>query len=228
MNNRDRAYIEYGRTSGHRNYYVAIGLLVAFAILTALLLKVDVAPIGPQNSKVGLSTINKMVHDSLGVNMTFYKITEYLGYLSLAVAAGFGFLGLIQLVRRRSLFRVDKDILLLGGFYVLVIGTYVAFEKIIINYRPIIMDEGLEASFPSSHSMLVVAVMGTAVYQISKRVEQTGLRVFLKILTYAIIVIMVVGRLLSGVHWFTDIVAGVLLADAYIMLYFAIADSLEE
>ena len=211
-----------------RNYIASAILFGAFVLLTLLVLKVDVQPIGPEGSKIGLATINHMVNESLGSHMIWYKITEYTGYVSLLVAAGFGIIGLVQLVKRRSLFKVDKDILLLGGFYVLVMGTYALFEKVVINYRPIIMDEGLEPSFPSTHSLLVVAIMGTAVYQIGNRVKQTGIRNLLRILAYVIIVVTVIGRLVSGVHWFTDIIAGVLLADAYIMLYYAIARTIED
>lgn len=211
-----------------RNYIASAILFGAFVLLTLLVLKVDVQPIGPEESKIGLATINHMVNESLGSHMIWYKITEYTGYFSLLVAAGFGLIGLVQLVKRRSLFKVDKDILLLGGFYVLVMGTYALFEKVVINYRPIIMDEGLEPSFPSTHSLLVVAIMGTAVYQIGNRVKQTGIRNLLRILAYVIIVVTVIGRLVSGVHWFTDIIAGVLLADAYIMLYYAIARTIED
>ena len=211
-----------------RNYIASAILFGAFVLLTLLVLKVDVQPIGPEESKIGLATINHMVNGSLGRHMIWYKITEYTGYFSLLVAAGFGLIGLVQLVKRRSLFKVDKDILLLGGFYVLVMGTYALFEKVVINYRPIIMDEGLEPSFPSTHSLLVVAIMGTAVYQIGNRVKQTGIRNLLRILAYVIIVVTVIGRLVSGVHWFTDIIAGVLLADAYIMLYYAIARTIED
>ena len=211
-----------------RNYIASAILFGAFVLLTLLVLKVDVQPIGPEESKIGLATINHMVNESLGSHMIWYKITEYTGYVSLLVAAGFGIIGLVQLVKRRSLFKVDKDILLLGVFYVLVMGTYALFEKAVINYRPIIMDEGLEPSFPSTHSLLVVAIMGTAVYQIGNRVKQTGIRNLLRILAYVIIVVTVIGRLVSGVHWFTDIIAGVLLADAYIMLYYAIARTIED
>ena len=211
-----------------RNYIASAILFGAFVLLTLLVLKVDVQPIGPEESKIGLATINHMVNESLGSHMIWYKITQYTGYVSLLVAAGFGIIGFAQLIKRRSLFKVDKDILLLGGFYVLVMGTYALFEKVVINYRPIIMDEGLEPSFPSTHSLLVVAIMGTAVYQIGNRVKQTGIRNLLRILAYVIIVVTVIGRLVSGVHWFTDIIAGVLLADAYIMLYYAIARTIED
>ncbi|MBE5906079.1 MAG: phosphatase PAP2 family protein [Lachnospiraceae bacterium] len=208
-----------------KNYLAAFVLFILFLALLLAVISIDVRPIGPKGSMVGLASINEMVKDAVGYSAFWHKLTEYLGYLSLLVAAFFAAVGLKQLITRRSFFKVDGDIYLLGGFYVLVIGTYALFEKLIVNYRPMILDEGLEASFPSSHSMLVVAVMGTAAYQVSYRVHQQTIRNLLVTLSLLVMVVMVVGRLLSGVHWFTDIVAGVVLADAYVMLYYALVQS---
>lgn len=210
------------------NLLAGVLLLILFGGLLFAVVKVDVKPIGPEGSVVGLASVNGYVKELLGSNEFCYKLTEYLGYASLLVAAGFGLLGLVQLIKRRSIFKVDKDLYLLGAFYILVIATYLLFEKVVINYRPVILDEGLEASFPSSHSMLVVAVMGTAAYQIALRVKPGISRGCLIGLTFFVTILMIAGRLLSGVHWFTDIVAGVILADAYVMLYLAFAGAIRE
>lgn len=210
-----------------RNYVAFVLLMLAFLALLAAVLKVDVKPIGPEGSSIGLATLNGYVKDTVGVSLIWYQVTEYLGYLSLAVVPAFGLFGLIQLIRRRSFLKVDTDLYILALFYGLVAGTYVFFEKVIINYRPVILDEGLEASFPSSHSMLVVAIMGTAAYQLASRVKNDGLRIFLVVLCWVIAMTTVIGRLLSGVHWFTDIIAGAVLADAYVMLYVAVVRSLK-
>lgn len=211
-----------------RNYMAAFVLFIAFLAMLLAVISVDVRPIGPKGSMVGLASLNEFVRDAIGTHTFWYKLTKYLGYFSLAVPGFFAFVGLKQWISRRSLLKVDKDIYLLAAFYVLVIATYIFFEKVIINYRPVILDEGLEASFPSSHSMLVVAIMGTTAYQIAHRVKEARVRNLLIVLCFVILVVTVVGRLLSGVHWFTDIVAGVVLADAYVMLYLAIAQSIEK
>ena len=46
-------------------------------------------------------------------------------------------------------------------------------------------------------------------------------------LLMAFSVFMVVGRLLSGVHWFTDIVGGILLSAGLVMLYQTGAEKVE-
>lgn len=196
-------------------------LFILFAVFTFMVIKVDVKAAGPNRSMIGLSAINKFVFDSFGGSGIWYKITEVLGAIALLTAFGFGILGLIQLIKRKSLFKVDKDILLLGGVYLIIIAFYVLFENLTINYRPILVDGNLEASFPSTHTMLAVFIMSTAIYQFHTRIKNKNLRYTAEALSSIVLVLTVVGRLLSGVHWFTDIVSGVLISFAFVMLYYA-------
>lgn len=195
-------------------------LFFLFAAFTVLVSVADVQPIGPEQSEVGLATLNGFVFEHIGVNMTWYHITEWLGMAVLLGPAGFAALGLCQLIQRKSLWKVDTHLLLLGVFYALVAVCYVLFEKVIINYRPVVFDEGLEASYPSSHTMLAVCVLATAMITLRKLpvLPQKYLKATNPICV-ALLLVTVVGRLLSGVHWFTDIVGGVLLSAALVMLY---------
>lgn len=194
-----------------------------FGALIYLLKTYDVAPIGPDGTSIGFSSLNKLVHDYTGVNMLWYDTTEYIGIAALGICALFGFAGLIQLVRRKSLFKVDREILGLGVFYIVVLGLYVLFEKVVINYRPIIMPGATapEASFPSSHTMLIITVMASASLVLGQYVRSRFLRVLVTVLCYIMILITVFGRLYCGVHWFTDIVGGILLSVTLVALYSA-------
>ncbi|MGN0995737.1 MAG: phosphatase PAP2 family protein [Candidatus Ventricola sp.] len=205
--------------------WAAAGLLLAaFLLLTLAVLTVDVQPIGPEGSSVGLATLNGAAHRLLGVIMTWYAVTDWLGLASLAVALGFALLGLCQLVHRRSLLRVDMSVLLLGGLYALLIAAYAFFELCIVNYRPILMDGVLEASYPSSHTMLTVGIMASAMVALRRLLPgRRALRRAADVSGGLVIGITVVGRLLSGVHWLTDIVAGVLLASALVLAYAALS-----
>ena len=140
-----------------------VGLLLT-VILIALIRFVDVAPIGAQGTSIGLSHLNQFVFDFFGVNMLWYNITDWLGIAAVLTAFLFAIIGLVQLIKRRSLLKVDREILALGVLYLVVIGLYIIFETVIINYRPIIMPDNTrpEASFPSSHTMLVCVIMGSA------------------------------------------------------------------
>lgn len=193
--------------------------LCAFGLWTVLVQTVDVQSIGPGGTSVGMAAWNLGFHKWTGVHMWMYTLTDWLGLVPVCVGVAFGGLGLVQLVRRKSLWRVDRDILILGVYYVLVIGCYLFFEAVPINYRPILIEGRLEASYPSSTTLLALSVMPTLIEQVRRRVRSGGLR--RGICGFAAIfgTFMVIGRTVSGVHWITDIVGAVLLCGGLFMLY---------
>ena len=197
-----------------------IGLLLT-VILIALVRLVDAAPIGAQGTSIGLSHLNQFVFDLFGVNMLWYNITDWLGVAAVLTGFVFAVTGLVQLIKRRSLLKVDREILALGGLYIVVIGLYLFFENVIINYRPIIMPDNTspEASFPSSHTMLVCVIMGSAAMLINRYIINKPLNRILRAVCYVIIGVTVVGRLIAGVHWFTDILGGILISVTLLSLY---------
>ena len=205
-----------------KNFGIAAILLGAFVVWTAAVRLVDVQPIGPQGSAVGFATINGWVHDLTGVHMALYTVTDWLGLVPIGVAMGFALLGLIQWVKRKHLRQVDFSILVLGGFYLLVMVAYVLFEVFVINYRPVLINGCLEASYPSSTTMLVLCVMPTTLMQLNARIKNQTLKRWVGFGITAFILFMVIGRLLSGVHWFTDIIGGTLLSAGLVMLYYSI------
>lgn len=203
---------------------------VLTVILIALLLFVDVAPIGPVDTKVGLSHLNGAFHDLTGVNWTWYKITNILGMSEIAVAAAFALAGFWQLIRRRSLAKVDREIFALGGLYAVVVALYILFDKVAVNYRPVLMEGETfpESSFPSSHTMLVCTVLGSAIMVMGRFVKNDDLRKILRVVCGIVIVVTVVGRLISGVHWLTDIVGGVLISAALLAVFSGALDMMRE
>ena len=205
-----------------KNFGIAAILLGAFVVWTAAVQLVDVQPIGPQGSAVGFATINGWVHSLAGVHMSLYTVTDWLGLVPIGVAMGFALLGLIQWIKRKHLRQVDFSILVLGGFYLLVMAAYVLFEVLVINYRPVLINGCLEVSYPSSTTMLVLCVMPTAIMQLNARIKSKTLKRWVGFGITAFILFMVIGRLLSGVHWFTDIIGGALLSAGLVMLYYSI------
>lgn len=204
-----------------KKYLYLSGLfMILFLLLIALLKLTDVKAIGPEGSLVGLATLNGKISDIFGFNQTWYNITDLLGKVSVFVAVFFALFGLYQLVKRKSLKKVDKDIWLLACVYVVSAVVYVFFEVCIINYRPIILEDNLlEASFPSSHTVLVICFAGTALHQFAHRIKDIKLKSIAVAVCALIICVMVVGRLISGVHWFTDILGGVLLGCSVVFAY---------
>lgn len=194
----------------------------AFAIWTVLIQVVDVQAIGPNGTVVGLATLNGWFHKLIGVHMGMYMITDWLGLVPIFVCMIFAGLGFCQLVQRRSFFKVDYDILCLGIYYIITIFCYLIFEMIPINYRPILIEGNMEASYPSSTTLLVLCVMPTLLEQVGRRVRSGRKKSTISIIVICFTMFMVLGRLVSGVHWITDIVGAILLSAALFCKYRAI------
>ena len=197
----------------------AATLLLLFAALIACLLTLDLKPIAADGSMVGLGTVNMAFHDMTGVNWTLYDITEYGGYVAIASMFVFFIIGLVQLVRGRSLKSVDKAIYFIAIAYVIMLVLYVGFDKIALNWRPVLVDGELEPSFPSSHSFLAVGTMGCAITWTRQRLQSAPARTAVTVVCTLIALVVVIGRLLCGVHWLTDIIGGVLLGLALVCAY---------
>ena len=196
--------------------------IIAFAIWTALIQMVDVQPLGQNATNIGFATFNCWFHRLTNVNMTIYTITDWMGLVPVVICLIFAGIGLVQLIKRRSLFRVDADIMILGVYFVIVFLAYAIFEMIPINYRPILFEGIMEASYPSSTTLLVLSVMPVLIEQIQRRLSGIGVKRIITIAAIAFSVFMVTGRLISGVHWFTDIVGGVLLSGGLFTVYKAV------
>lgn len=205
-----------------KNYMSSVAsllMLAVFVLWTLAVRFIDVKAIGPDGTSVGFAAINAFVHELTGVNMFLYHITDWLGLVPIFIAAGFAMLGLVQWFRRKSLGKVDRSLFILGGFYVAVFAVYILFEFVTVNYRPVLIDGRLEASYPSSTTLLVMCVMPTAIMQFNSRIRNPFLKKFISALIVAFIIFMVAGRILSGVHWVTDIVGATLFSSGLVMLY---------
>ena len=214
------------------NKSAKVKLFIFFLLLTGgwiyTILYVDVASIGPNNTSVGLATVNQWFRDLFFNSPNeyyepIYKATEYVGYFALGCCVFMGCVGLFQLIKRKSLLKVDRPIIFTGILYVITIGQYVMFEKVIINYRPVIMEgeSAPEASFPSSHTMLIIVVMGSLImlcgHYLNKK--HPNISAILQAIFVCLIAALVVGRLVCGVHWLTDIVGGILISASLLALY---------
>ncbi len=208
-----------------KNFCIAGFFLAAFVLWTVAVRFVDVNAIGPQGTAVGFAAINSLFHNLTGVNMGLYNVTDWLSVVPIGFAAGFGCLGLAQWIKRKHLLKVDFNILALGVFYIVVAALFVLFEILEINYRPVLIDGQLEASYPSSTTLLVMCVMPTVIMWFNSRIKNCVIRRFAVWVTVVFTAFMVVGRLVSGVHWLSDIIGGILLSAGLVMMYYSVCNS---
>ena len=211
-----------------KNLVLSLSFLLLFIVWTCSVKLIDVQKIGPLDSEVGFAVLNEFVHNLIGENLSLYILTDWLSIVPILFVFVFALIGLIQLIKRKSLLKVDYDILVLGGFYIAVFALYALFEVVVINYRPLLIEGILEASYPSSTTMLVLCVMPTAIMQLNSRIKNKALKMSVISVLTAFIAFMVVARLLSGVHWLSDILGGVLLSVGLVFGYRFFAEMKEE
>lgn len=209
-----------------RNIITSITLLMLSVVFTLLVKNIDVKAIGPNESLVGFADINKLFHNLIGSNMAIYKITEIIGLIPLLIAFIYVIIGIKQLITRKSLLKVDKEIYLLGLFYILVLGVYIFFEKVIINYRPVLIDNILEPSYPSSHTLMSICICISSI-MINKKLFRNNLADIENIISIIVMVLIIVGRIISGVHWFTDILGGIIISSTLVVLFYTILSSIK-
>jgi undecaprenyl-diphosphatase len=202
----------------------AICFLVLFALLTVTLHFIDVRPVGPLESSVGFASVNAAFHELTGENMFLYELTDILEIIPFIAVLFFGIAGLVQLIKRKSLFKVDPDILLMGCLYIAVGIVFVLFELYEVNYRPVLIEGALEASYPSSTTMLVLTVMPSAAIMLGRRLRSSALRITAVTFCTVYTVFMVICRLISGVHWLTDIMGGIFVSAGLVLLYSGLCD----
>lgn len=207
-----------------RNIIISIILTIMAVGYTFLVKTVDVKAIGPNKSVVGLAKINDWFSNLIGSHMTLYKITEILGLAVILIVGIYGLLGLIQLIKRKSLVKVDREIILLGVLYVLMAVVYVFFEKFIINYRPVLIDGELEASYPSSHTILAICICISSLI-VSKNYLSDNYLKIANIVTVLLLLGVFLGRVISGVHWISDIIGGVIISATLLMYFYTLYDT---
>jgi len=197
-------------------------LLILFAVWTVLVQNVDVQNAGQTGTEVGLATLNIWFHDLTGVHMMLYTITDWLGLVPVIICLAFGVMGFVQMIQRKSPLKVDADLILLGVYYIVVIAGYLIFEELPVNYRPVWIEGRLEASYPSSTTLLVLSVIPALTFQARRRLKNVRLNRAIRIGSAGFSLFMVVGRVLSGVHWITDIIGAILLSSGLFCIYRAI------
>lgn len=200
------------RTKDKINFLITGGLFLIFVAFTLIV------------KFVGFDTLNLSVHSAVGVSNNWYDITEILGLIPILVAGAFAVLGLVQAIKAKSIRKIHPNIMFLGSIYCLLVGFYLFFEGEVINYRPILIDGVLEASYPSSHTLLACVILGTAIIWLLNSSLKKYLKICLSTASGVFALLIIVGRFLSGAHWLTDIIAGLILSATLIYLYYSLVE----
>ncbi len=202
-----------------KKLYIPLSEILLFVLWTIAVKTFDVAAIGPKGTEVGFAAINGFVHEATGINMSLYFVTNWLILVPVATMLGFALLGSFQWIKRRKITKVDKSILLLGASYVVLAAVYLFFEVFIINYRPVLIDGVLEASYPSSTTVLMICVMSTAALELEKRIKNNVLQNIVCFGLLMLLFLTVIMRFFSGVHWLTDIIGGIIIGRGLVDIY---------
>ena len=198
---------------------ISICLVILCIAFTLIVKYVDVSPIGPNDSSVGLSALNKFFHELIGVNMGFYTFTNIMGAFPIIMVLAYVVVGVVQLVKRKSLLKVDKELFVLAGLYVAVLCIYVLFEKVTINFRPTLIDGELEASYPSSHTLLSLCICGSTIIYNKFMYSRIKITKYENIVAFVSLLLILFGRIVSGVHWFSDILGGMIISITLIYIF---------
>lgn len=191
------------------NKYTIIGgvLLFLFILLLILLMTVDRA--NNIYKQIGLFSFNKLFLVDYS-NEAWDEFSDVILYISLLFILGLAIYGFYQLSKKRSLFKVDKDIIFIGCGLAILAFVWLVFDKLIdVNYRPIAISGTAQTSFPSTHTMIAAFVLLAATRAILKR---NGNEIKYQLLAYSgssiLILLCSLGRILSKMHWATDVLGG--------------------
>ncbi len=152
--------------------------------------------------------------------MQWVKITDIILVAALAVFAVFAILGLYQWIKRKSLKKVDKPLLLSLIPLSLMAATFIIFEKfLVLNTRP---NGSGEPSFPSTHTMVVATIFLLTAIILPNYIKSKTARIIMDIVMLLFIILVSIGRVLANMHWVSDVVGGLIFAAIFAVIYYLI------
>ena len=197
----------------------SVVLMLLFIVFTIAVKNIDLQPVGVNRTVIGFAAVNTRFHKFTGYHPVMYTSTDWLGIVPFVICFISAAEGFVQLLKRRSFFKVDSDIVVLGLYYIAVLSVYAAFEMWPVNYRPVLINGVMEASYPSSTTLMVLTVIPVFAERINRRYTTGKAKAAVNCISAVFSVFMVTGRLISGVHWITDIFGGIILSAGLFCIY---------
>ncbi|MCR5350055.1 MAG: phosphatase PAP2 family protein [Acholeplasmatales bacterium] len=207
------------------NNYFIIGIVLLFMFgLMIVLLQFDTAKLGINESEVGLQTINKKFLPNDTSSM-WDDLSDLVLYSAIVVLCIFAVKGLLSLFDTGNLFKVEKELLVFGFSIVFIIALWILFDfVIVINNRPYFENE---SSFPSTHVLLVTYISLYTVLYVSRKDDYKSYLIPVSIIGAILSLLVFIGRIKSGNHFFTDCLGAVILAFAIFFVSFGVIKYLD-
>lgn len=153
--------------------------------------------------------------------MDWDKSTDIILIASIASLAVFAILGLCQLIKRKSIKKVDKELLFMLLPLILMVIVYVVFDKVLIwNTRP---DGSGEPSFPSTHVMVVTTIFLLIALALPRYIKSKAACAVLDLMMLVFIILNGVGRVLANKHWASDVVGASAFSLIFALIYYLTA-----
>lgn len=150
--------------------------------------------------------------------MDWDLISDVILVTAFAILGALAMLGLIQLISRRSLKKVDHELLMFPIPLAIMAIVYVVFEKfLILNTRP---NGSGEPSFPSTHVMITATIFFMVAVVLPRYIKSKVLCAMFDIIMLILLVLVCTGRILANMHWPTDVAGGVVFASIFAAIYY--------
>ena len=157
---------------------------------------------------------------------TWIKITDIILYASIAIVGLFAVLGLAQWISRKSIKKVDKQILWMVLPLALVVIVYLVCDKILtpdrFSFMPTRPDGSGEPSFPSTHVLVVTTVFFCISAALPKYIKSKVALFLIDIVMFALASLVATGRIMSDKHSYIDVAGSVVFALIFYGIYNAI------
>lgn len=155
--------------------------------------------------------------------MQWYKISDIILLASIAAIVVFAILGLCQWVNRKSLKKVDKPLIAMFLPLIAISITYFVFDKFLIwNTRP---NGSGEPSFPSTHVMVVATIFLCIAIILPRYIRSKFAYILLDAMMLILLTLVCVGRVVSNMHWISDVIGGLIFAGIFATIYYLIIRS---
>ena len=198
-----------------KNTKLIIGLsliMISFILFIALAILTKLDKVNSFNN----SFYTAFVSNTKKENLTkFFKVFTYLGNFFVLLIISLCFLFKKQ--------KKDAIFLVLALIFVSILTFLIKY--IIKNPRPegVALIEESGYSFPSAHTSLTATTLTLMAYFLCKQTRKSWLKILIWIVSIILIFSVCYSRIYLGVHFFTDIIAGLLIAviivTLFIMLY---------